>query len=608
MKHAISAAIAGLSLAPVAQAAEILQPVVVTATRTAQTVDSTLASVTIIDREEIERLQAQSVPDVLAGVPGVSIANSGGPGKATSIFLRGTESDHVLVLVDGIKINSATLGSAALENLPIDSVERIEVVRGPRSSLYGSEAIGGVIQIFTRKGEGKASIHGRITAGSYATKEAAVGISGGDQRAWYSLDGSFTDTDGFNACYGKPFPNGGGCFTNEADKDGYKSKGGSFRAGYRFANGFSVDAHALIDSSEVDFDGDFVNESEPFQRTLGVDVGYELSESWGLKLAAGRNTDVADNFKDGTKTSRFEVDRDSYSLVSDWEPSASQLLTFGVDYEDVEVGGTTSYTEDQRDDTGLFAQYQANLRGHDVGLRLRQDDNSQFGKQTTGGISVGRRFNKIYRLTASYGTAFKAPTFNELYYPGFGNDQLAPETSDSLELGLSGQQAWGQWGLSLFHTTVDDLIAFDPTSFAPANIDSARIVGLEAETDFVLAGWGVKTGLTLLDPENRGDGANRGNILPRRAKETLRIDVDRKLSRWNLGATLLAVGKRYDDLANTTELDPYTRLDLRAGFSVLPAWLLQFKAENVFDESYETAAYYNQPDASVYLTLRYQPE
>ncbi len=594
----------GLLGLPAAQAADPLSPIVVTATRTAQSADATLAPVTVITRADIERRQASSVPELLAGTPGLSIANNGGPGKATSLFLRGTESDHVLVLLDGVPIGSATLGTAALQHIPVDAIERIEIVRGPRSSLYGSEAIGGVIQIFTRRGGGPARLRGRVSGGSYGTRSASAGLSGGGRRGWFAVDASAFHTDGFNACDPAAATAMAGCFTAEPDRDGYRNQAGSLRAGYRFDGGLRVDVHALASAGTVDYDGGFSNQGKPLQRVLGARLDYDPGGAWTARLDLGRSTDVSRNFKDGTFVSRFQTDRDSAALQLDWSPAEAHLLTFGADYRNDQVSGTTPYAVDRRDDTGLFVQYQGHIGRHDLSLRLRRDDNEQFGHHTTGGVSVGHDFAGHLRLVASYGTAFKAPTFNELYYPGFGNPDLAPETSRSTELSLRGRPGWGRWAVSLYQTDIDDLIGFD-ASFQPANIDRARIRGLEGELAARLAGWDLQGALTLLRPENRGSGPERGNTLPRRARASLRLDADRRWGRWRLGGTLLTVGKRYDDLANRRTLDPYTRLDLRAERALGRGWTLALKGENVLDADYQTAAFFHQPGASVYVTLRY---
>jgi vitamin B12 transporter len=586
-----------------------LDPIIVTvtATRTAQTADETLSSVTIITRREIERRQAQSVQDLLRGVPGVSIANNGGPGKATSVFLRGTESDHVLVLIDGVKVGSATLGTTAFQDIPVEQIERIEIVRGPRSSLYGSEAIGGVIQIFTRKGGGTLKPFLSIGGGSYRTYNASAGLSGGGEHGWFSVSASGINTEGFNACTGKPSPGGAGCFTTEPDKDGYGNLSGSLRAGYRFDHGIVLDLHALRATGDTEFDGGFVNESESVQQIIGGALRFSPVDRWHIALTAGRSRDESDNFKDGAFKSRFDTERDTVSLQNDIVVATDHLLTVGADYQDDRLDGTTAYAVTSRDNTGLFSQYQGSFGVHDIQLSVRRDDSEQFGNRNTGGAAWGYALSEGLRLTASYGTAFRAPTFNELYFAGFGNPNLRPEESHSFEIGLSGKTTWGHWSLSVYETRLDDLIAFDASTFAPANIDQARIRGLEAVLGMQLGGWDLNTNLTLLDPENRSGGTNDGNVLPRRARQSLRLDADRDFGRYRLGATLLAAGKRYDDLANTRRLGGYATLDVRAEYALAKDWRVQARVENLFDKDYETAAFFNQPGRSLYLTLRYQP-
>lgn len=584
-----------------------LDPIIVTATRTAQTADETLASVTVITREKIERQQASSVQDVLRGVAGLAIANTGGLGKATSVFLRGTESDHVLVLIDGVKVGSATLGTTAFQHIPVEQIERIEIVRGPRSSLYGSEAIGGVIQIFTRKGGGALKPFFSIGGGSHQTYSASAGVSGGGERGWFNVSASGIDTGGFNACDGRPPPGGAGCFTYEPDKDGYRNLSGSLRAGYRFDNGLEMDVRALRAEGKNEFDGRFVNESESVQQILGGTLRFSPADRWHITLTAGRSRDESDNFKDGAFRSRFDTERDTLSFQNDLSFAPDHLLTVGADYQDDRIDSTTAYAVTSRDNTGLFTQYQGRFGAHDVQLSLRRDDNKQFGNRNTGGAAWGYAPSEGLRLTASYGTAFKAPTFNELYFPGFGNPNLRPEESRSFELGLGGKAVWGRWSLNAYETRVDDLIAFDAATWAPVNIDQARIRGLEAVLGTQLGGWDLNTNLTLLDPENRSVGANDGNVLPRRARQSLRLDADRDFGRYRLGATLLAAGKRYDDLANTRALGGYATIDLRAEVALAKDWRVQARVENLFDKDYQTAAFYNQPGRGLYLTLRYQP-
>jgi len=585
-------------------------PILVTATRTVQTTDDALASVTVITREDIERQQATSVSELLRGLPGVSLTNNGGLGKTTSVFLRGTESDHVLVLIDGVKVGSATLGTTAFENIPVDQIERIEIVRGPRSSLYGSDAIGGVIQIFTRKGGGATTPTFSLGAGSHRTFSGSAGVSGGGTQGWYNVSASGIGTQGFNACRGAPYVSpsspGGGCYTYEPDNDGYDSRSGALRAGYRFDDGTEVDVHALRTTGHNLYDGTYSNESHIAEQEAGGRVAFSPLASWRMTFAAGDSQDDSKDYLNGAYKDRYNTTRDTASFQNDVNLGATQLLTAGLDYQNDRVDSSTVYTVTARRDTGVFTQYQGAYGRQDVQLAVRNDNNEQFGHHTTGGLAWGYGFSQDLRVFASYGTAFKAPTFNELYYPGFGNPNLRPEDSQSYELGLRGKVGGNRWSLSSYETQVTDLIGFD-ASFTPVNIDMARIRGLEATAGTQLAGWNLATALTLLDPRNHSGGANDGNILPRRAQETARVDLDRVIGKLRFGTTLYGEGKRYDDIANTVVFKAYATVALRAEYALSPSWSLGGRVGNLFDKHYETAAFYNQDGRNYFITLRYQP-
>jgi vitamin B12 transporter len=592
-----------------------LSAVVVTATRTAQTADETLVPVSLVTREDIERLQVRSVPDALRGLPGVTLSNSGGSGKLTSLSLRGTNSSHVLVLVDGVRIGSATAGITPLETLPIEQIDRIEVVRGPRSSLYGSEAIGGVIQIFTRRGGGP--LRPRLSAGlgTDHTVNGSLGLAGGGDRGWFDAGISFEDTKGFDACRGEPLV--GGCFVIEPDRDGYRNVSASLRAGHRFGLG-EVGVHWLRSESEVAFDGAFQNESSGVQQVLGADLQLSPAQHWDLKLSAGRSWDELSAFLDGGFASRFDTTRDIFSWQNDLYLGDVHLTTLGADYVQDRVDGTDEFTVDSRRNWGLFGQYQGDFGAHRVTVSLRYDDNEQFGGHTTGDAAWGYRFENGMRLTAAYGSAFKAPTFNDLYFPFFdfgagfgysGNPDLDPETARSLELGLSGALPDGRWSLNLYQTDLEDLISVDASGLLsmPVNLDKARIRGVEAVAGARVLGWNLNAALTLLSPENRSSGANRGNLLVRRPEQSFRLDVDRDFGSYSLGASLVAAGRSYDDIANEVRLDGYGLVDLRAAYRLTESLRLEGRLENLFDEPYETVAYYNQPGRGFYLTLRYEP-
>ncbi|MER2513148.1 MAG: TonB-dependent vitamin B12 receptor [Nitrosomonas ureae] len=583
------------------------KPVIVTATRTAQTADSALASVTVITRKDIERQQARSIQDLFRGVPGVNVVNQGGAGKATFVQMRGTESDHVLVMIDNIKVGSATSGTTAFENIPIDQIDRIEIVRGPRSSLYGSEAIGGVIHIFTRKGDGAGLKPAfGFGGGSFGTLEGSTGLSYGGKQGWFNMTASGIGTQGFNACTGS---SNAGCFINELepDRDGYRNVAGSTRAGYRFQNGLEIDGSFMQSAGKTQFDGNFANKVVLMQQVVGGTARYSPLDFWRISLIGGRSREDSDNFLGTAFQSRFNTIRDTISVLNDFTVNPNNLLTIGMDYQKDHVRSTEAFTVHSRNNWGVFAQHQATFAKHDIQLSLRHDDNQQFGSRVTGGAGWSYPITENIRLLFNFGNAFKAPTFNELYFPFSSNPNLRPEDSHSYEFGTRGKADWGNWSLNVFETQIKHLIAFDAETFQPINVDKARIRGFEGILGTQIKGWQINTNLTLLNPEDRSSGLNRGNILPRRAEQSFRLDTDRQFGRYALGAMLLVEGQRYDNLTNTLKLDSYVKFDLRAEYNFNRHWRLQGRIENLLNERYETAAFYNQPGRSFFAMVRYQP-
>ena len=609
---------------PLAHAAEHtrLDDQLVTATRTAQTAEQNLAAVTVFDRVQIEQSQATSLPELLKKVPGVSLANNGGPGKNSALYMRGTNSNHVLVLIDGIKVGSVTSGGAALQDLPLELIERIEVVRGPRSSLYGSEAIGGVIQIFTRKGSGSgARPFFSAGYGTHDSYSGSAGVAGGAGNGWYNLALSGLDTDGINV---KSAATSG----YEDDADGYRNLSAALSAGYRFDNGLELDANLLQAKSHNDYDSvsfdkklkrniGFGANSDNESRVVGSRARFAPLEPWLVTLQAGRSEDKADHYRDGAFYSRFDSRRDSVSWQNDLTLAPGQTLSLGADHQRDEVSGSTAYAEDSRDNNGAFVQYLGEVDRHDWKVSLRRDDNQQFGRHDTGNIGYGYALSDELRATLSYGTAFKAPTFNQLYDPDFGNPDIDAETSKSLEVGLAGEHAWGRWAVNAYRTEVEDLIAYVTTkvnnkSVSKAEtVDEARIRGVELVLGSEWLGWQWNANYSLMDAENRSRRVKKGiayygKDLNRRPSQLFNLDLDRRFGDLSLGASLHAQNSTYDDLENQTELAGFATLDLRGEYRIDPEWRLQARIANLLDADYETAQGFNQPGQAVYLTLRYQ--
>jgi vitamin B12 transporter len=589
--------------APSRGATPNLEQVVITATRTPQTIDATLASTTVFDRAQIEASQARSVEDLLRGVEGLSIANNGGAGKLTSFFVRGAEADHLLVLLDGVKLGSATAGTTALENLPLEQIERIEFVRGPRSSLYGSEAIGGVLQLFTKRGTGPIAPSLSVGGGSLGTRQLDAGIGGSGERAWFSLRGGYVHTDGYNSCRGSSTLFAG-CFTEEPDKDGYENKSATLRGGYRFGTGAEIDGTWQRGTGDVSFDGSFQNQSHLSQVVAGAHLKLPLGGLWTVNANLGRSRDDADNFLNGAYDSTFNTQRDTASLQSDVAVAPNHLLTLGADFQNDDVTSTTSYVVSTRDNRGVFAQYLGKLGALRIEASTRHDNNEQFGNSNTGSVAFGYTFSNALQLTAQYGSAFKAPTFNELYFPFFGNPNLKPERSRSAELSARGRVTVLSWRMAVYDTHIRDLVGFD-SSFSPANVDRTRITGIEAGLDAPLADWTIGAASGWIKPENETPGSNFGKTLPRRAKSSVKLNVDRQFGRYLLAATFISEGERFDNPSNSRRLGSYTTVDLRGEFRLSDAVRLQARVANLFNRQYETVLFYPQAVRAAYLTVRY---
>lgn len=593
-----------------------LDKVVVTASRTEQSQNQVLAASTVLDRADIERMQPRSLADLLGATPGVSIANNGGPGKATSVFMRGTEADHVLVLVDGVKVGSVTSGTAAFQDIPVDQIERIEIVRGPYSSLYGSDALGGVIQVFTRRPEGGFVPNASLGIGSYDTLRGSAGFSGRGTRGWYSVEASHDQTEGINACRGKPSPGGGGCFTYEPDRDGYRNNALSLKGGWRFDEQWDADATATRAEGRNHYDGTSSNFAESATQVLGGRVRYRPAKDVTITANVGRSEDLSTDYENGVYADTFNTHRDVASVQADIGKASAGpgLTTLGFDWQRDRVVGSTDYLVDARRNHALFAQWQGEFGDNSVQGSLRRDENSQFGGKTTGSLLYGYALTRALRVTASYGTAFKAPTFNDLYYPDYGNPGLGPETSRNWEVGLRGTPGWGNWSINAFQNKIDNLIVFDSSLSGPLfpfgganNIARSRIRGVELAADTMLGDWRLSGNATWLEPEDDSDGPTHGNLLPRRARRAANLDVDRSFGALSIGAHLSGSSYRYDDTANANRLGGYALTDLRAAYAFDEAWKVELSANNVFDRHYETARYFNQPGRNWLLTLRYQP-
>lgn len=590
----ISAAIIGSICFPyIIQAQEATPQIIVTANRTSNTVDETIAPVTILTRDDIERLQASSVTDVLATTPGLDISQNGGFGSTTNVYMRGTNSNQVLVLIDGVPSGSATLGTTSFQYLPISQVERIEVVRGPHSSLYGSSAIGGVIQIFTRKEYQGRSLTADVGYGSEDTSQMNLSYSNGDSKTGYHLGLGYQDSDGYNFLGNTP---------PDDDDDGFDNTSMSLGGYHQLTEQLKLSGTFLHSEGTSEFDGyDYKDTHTDYkQQVASLMAEYKVNDIWTTHFQLGQSKDDLKNKLTASQKSRFKTTKDTFIWKNELLVRETDLLTMGLDYLDEGVDSTTNYQEENRWNRAVFAQYQYYGDVFDIKASFRYDDNEAFGSHNTGNLTIGFDLDQYVRVTTSYGTAFKAPTFNSLYwpvesFPSFfytyqGNPDLKPEESESFEFGLSGQFNSVSWTANYYQTSVSNLITnqgqLNPTTFfweeQPENIGKAHINGIELTLKTEIMNWLVQGNIS----HNSAKDADTGNVLPNRSEDLFRLDMDRSFGQLSIGASVIAASERFT--SSDDRIPGYGIMNLRGAWQLNSHWAIKAKVDNVFDKEYYT--------------------
>ena len=579
------------------------EEIIVTATRAPIEADRLAAAVTVINRQDIEELQVKSMPELLTGVAGVDVTVSGGYGKSVGVRLRGAESHQVLVLVDGVRVGAATHGIAAFQHLQPAIIERVEIVRGPRSSVWGSEALGGVIHIFTRRGSGdKPRFSLDAGGGSYDTFEVTGGVSGAYRDFDYSAAVSRFDTRGIDAR--RPVPGRFG--VDQPDHDGYDNTAVQLGTGYNFSDNGRIEAFVMRAEGTTEYDGNFQDVTDFLQQVAGGSLSLNPAENWNTSLRLSESRDETENYSpSGDFSSRFDTRRRQLSWQNDVSLFDSHLLTFGVDYRKDKVASSTDYARSGRDNTGVFGQYSVNVSDHQLIASVRRDDDEVFGSETTGGVGWSYAWSETLRLYASYGTAYRTPTFNELFFPFFGNPDLKPETAESWEAGLRGQRQHFGWSIRAYRTHAEDLVTTVCDQYfncAPENVNKAQVTGVEGDLFVQWEGWNAVLGAEYLDPENETSGKR----LPRRARERLTLDLRRDIGRFTVGARLLAEGNRFDNAANTIKVNGFATVDLSGGYRFNERVTLRAKLANLLDEEYQTINTYNSFGRNFFLSFHYR--
>lgn len=590
---------------------KMLTPVVVTATRSPQYVRDVLSDTIVITSEEIAQSGQASLVDLLQRQRGIEITRNGGPGASSSVFIRGADNKQNIVLVDGVRIGSSTTGSAAWAAIPLGQIDHIEIVYGPLSSMYGADAIGGVVQIFTKKGEGAPYVTASAGIGSYATRTLDAGVSGatsGEHRLRYAITAAHERADGFSAT--TP-----GNSSYNPDKDGYQKDSASGQFSLDVAKGHEIGFVFLHSRLDAQFDNKDSTYDARTLHTLGNYALYStnrLLPGWTSHLQVSQAADKSGTDSSAAASGKSQIDTTQTDIS--WQNN----VTLGTDMlqllveqrkEKVDSSSTPALTG-QRTTNSAAASYQLKRGAHLASISIRNDNSSQYGSNTTGSAGYGYRITSGFRANASFGTSFRAPTFNELYFPNFGVASNKPEQGKNAEAGLYYEDGVSQASAVYYRNRITDLLVTvapcpdasvsDPSSCA-YNVNKALLTGVSLGASTKLGNFTVRGAMDLQNPRDE----TTDKVLYRRARRHASVALEYHAGAIKAGAETVLSGKRFDDAANKNTLGGYGLLNLYAGYDIAPGWSLFGRWNNVGNKNYALAKNYATAGSNLFIGVRY---
>jgi len=604
---------------------------VTTPTRKSENQKNIIANTTVITEEEIEQAGLSSLSELLQKQSGIEISNLGGPGKVSSINIRGTSSTHSIILLDGMRIGASTSGMTAIENLPLSQIEKIEIVRGPASSLYGQDGIGGVIQIFTKKGREGFHPYLSIGYGRYQTKQLNAGISGGNKTTSYALNISGTNTDGFSAFVPDSSKASN---TQNLDKDKYKNRSISSTLSYNLNKDYKIDLQYFLTTGRNMFDNRFANSSpdqnyrdKSKQEVYAMKTTGQINKLWESSIKIGKSTDLY-SAQQHYNMDTFVYDPDVVDL---YETTQYQMtwqnniklnkgsLVMLYDFLQEKIDTTDLYDKTKRTNNGFVLGYNIEYNQNTLQTSLRKDLNSQYNNETTGNIGYAYQINPQWKISSSFGTAFVAPSFNHLYSSvdswALGNPDLKPEKSKNIEGSIKYQDNSKSFSLTAYQNAIKDFIIYEAIAensrTNTQNLNEAKIQGVTLTGDQSFEHIQLKGSLTAESPKNK----DTNKYLPRRAKLYGNLSINYYIQEWIFGIEQIGSGSRYDDKANNNKIEGYMITNLIANFALNEKTTINFRLDNAFDKAYalayegsqssSTGYIYQTPGRSLYTNLRY---
>jgi len=597
---------------------------VITANRTEQNINDTLAAVELITRQDIERIQPESITDLLANLPGFDFVYTGGAGQSSSLFTRGSNSDHTLVLVDGVRVGSATLGNKTFSTIPVAQIERIEVVKGPRASLWGSDAIGGVIHIFTRRLEnGEYSVQATLGSDDYVSTNLSIGFGSPDIKNTVTV--SFDESNSFDAL------NDANEFQSdsEPDDDGYQRISAAIRGDYSLSTATQLDWVFQYDQGDNSFDnpwGAGANENEYNNHLWNIRYRY-TADKWLTEFSVKQNRDKSFSYDSRLQQktgSTFETRRNQINLLTQYDYNDSVKFSGGVERYNDDISKSSVMQFD-----GSFAQFPASERSSEavfissilsVGdligeLSARHDDIEFIDPEKTFNVSFGYKILDNVTIAASRSKGFKAPSFNDLYFPIFGNPELESEISFNTEFLLRAN--WDNHSLLLvsYDNDVDQLIDYNPAAFRSENISLANLKGREFTYQYKQGSLTHKVTGSFVDAVDKSIDSFTGQVkntqLLRRAKEHYGYELVAELGDFSFFTQFNYSGKRRDNDFSTFPATPvymksYIAVNLGASYQASQQLSFKLKVSDFTENAKPTVVGYNVPGQQVYLTVQYR--
>ena len=591
--------------------------VFVTATRIPISKNNIIADTTIISQEEIDRAGLSSLPELLQRQPGIEISNTGGMGKVTTIGIRGASSTQSIILIDGMRINAATSGFTAIEHIPLSQIEKIEILRGPASSLYGQDAIGGVIQIFTKKGVDGFKPYLGIGYGSYNTANFQSGIRGGNNQTTYAINFSAINTDGFSALAHNPL-----AFEFDpyiGDKDGYRNKSISSSLTHKINEDYKIDLMYYLVKGNNSFDNRYTDaaftnfKNETKQQILATSLTAQINSSWKASIKIGQTTDKyldkqkydlsSVGYYNPNLNDLYQTTQNQFTWQNDFKlPIGS--LTLLYDRLTQEIKTTDLYEKTKRINNGYMIGYVINYDKHNFQSNLRTDLNSVYENATTGNIGYAYSINPNWTATASYGTAFVSPSFNYLFAlsdkAAYGNPNLKPEKSENIEGSIRFRDESGSISVTTFRNEINDFIIYNdtnPVNYSRTNItnlNKASIKGLAVSVDQFFGHFQIKGSVTKQIAKN----TDTDKYLPYRSNILGNLNLNYYVGNWNLGIETTGSGTRYSDKANSRKISGYILNNLVADYKFSNQLKFNLRLNNALDKNY-TLTYEGDPNGPI---------